>query len=48
MLIDEKNCKDLAIYFVRYNQKKSIKMLPPFYHNLVEKIDKLMEKLFDA
>ena len=48
MLIDEKNFKDLAIYFARYNKKKSIKMLPPFYHNLVGKIDKLMEKLFDA
>lgn len=48
MLIDEKNYNDLAIYFARYNKKKSMKMLPHFYHNLVGKIDKLMEKLFDA
>ena len=32
MLIDEKNFKDLMIYFTRYIDKKSIQMLNLHYH----------------
>ena len=39
ILIDEKNCKDLIIYFTRYVHSKSIKMFSLHYHELTEKIN---------
>ena len=38
ILIDEKNYKDLAIYFTRYVRIKSIKMFSLYYHELMGKI----------
>ena len=37
--INEKNYKDLVIYFTRYVHKKSIKMLSLHYHELIEKFE---------
>ena len=37
MSIDEKNYKDLVIYFTRYVHSKSIKMLSLYYHKLMAK-----------
>ena len=39
ILIDEKNYKDLTIYFTRYVHKRSIKMLSLHYHELMGKIE---------
>ena len=36
---NEKNYKDLVIYFTRYVHKKSIKMLSLHYHELIEKFE---------
>ena len=36
-LIDEKNYKDLTIYFTRYAYRKSIKMLSLHYHEFIGK-----------
>ena len=44
ILIDEKNYKDLKIYFTRYVHSKFIKMLSLYYHELIGKI---IEKIFD-
>ena len=38
ILINEKNHKDLRIYFTRYVHRKSIKMLSLYYHELMGKI----------
>ena len=38
ILIDKKNYKDLTIYFTRYVNSKSIKMLSLHYHELMGKI----------
>ena len=35
ILIDEKTCKNLVIYFTRYVHKKSMKMLIVDYHELI-------------
>ena len=32
-LIDDKNCNDLVIYFVRYVRKTSIDILRLYYHD---------------
>ena len=37
LLIDEKNYKDLMIYFTRYVHSKSIKILSLYYHKLIGK-----------
>ena len=37
-LIDEKNYKDITIYFTRYVHSKSIKMVSLQYHELMGKI----------
>ena len=39
ILINEKNYKDLTIYFIRYDNKKSIRMLSLHYHKLMRKIE---------
>ena len=38
ILIDEKNYKDLTIYFTRYANSKSIEMLSLHYHELMGNI----------
>ena len=38
-IIDEKNYKDLVIYFTRYAHNKSIKILILHYDELIEKIE---------
>ena len=39
ILIDEKNYKDLIIYFTRCNRGKSIRILNLYYQELVGKIE---------
>ena len=39
ILIDEKNYKDLVIYFTRYVHREPIKMLSQHNHELLEKIE---------
>ena len=46
ILINEKNYKDLFIYFTRYDHQKSIKILSLYYHELVEKIEKYDRKTY--
>ena len=46
ILINEKNSKDLFIYFTRSDRQKSIKMLSLYYHELVEKIEKYDRKTY--
>ena len=43
-LIDEKNCKDLVIYYTNYASSNLIKMLSLRYHKLTEKIEEHEEK----
>ena len=38
IFINEKNCKDLMIYFMRYVHSKLIKILILHYHKLIGKI----------
>ena len=38
IIIDEKNYKDLVIYFTRYVHSKSIKTSSPYCHELMEKV----------
>ena len=45
--MDEKNYKDLVIYFIRYVHSKSIKVLILHYYELIGKIEKPEAKLFD-
>ena len=45
-LIDEKNCKDLVIYFTNYASSNLIKMLSLHYHKLTEKIEEHEEKKY--
>ena len=40
ILIDEKNYKDVVVYFTRYVHNKSIKILSLYYHELMGKIRK--------
>ena len=42
--IDEKNYKDLTIYFTRYVHSKSIKMLSLHYHKLMKKLMNMKKK----
>ena len=42
MLIDEKNYKDLVIYFTKYVCRKSIKMLSLHYYEFMGKIEVLI------
>ena len=44
ILFNEKNYKDLIIYFTRYDLGKSIRMLCQYYHELVGKIEEHNEK----
>ena len=37
--VDEKNFKDLVIYFIRYVNSKSIKILSLYSHELMGKIE---------
>ena len=39
ILIDDKNYKDVTIYFTRYDHGKSIFILNLYYHELMEKIE---------
>ena len=39
ILINEKNFKDLIVYFTRYVHSKLIKMLSLHYHELIGKIE---------
>ena len=48
VLIDEKNYKDLAIYFNRYDRSKLIKILSLYFHELIGKIEKMKENIFDG
>ena len=38
ILIEEKKCKDLVIYFTRYIQSKPIKITTLCYHELMRKV----------
>ena len=38
-LMDEKNYKDLVIYFTRYIHSKSLKTLSMYYHGLMTKTE---------
>ena len=38
ILIEEKKCKDLVIYFTRYIHSKSMKMTSLCYHELMRKV----------
>ena len=44
ILIDEKNYKDLVIYFTRYVHKKSIKTFYLYYNELIGNITEHEEK----
>ena len=46
VLIDTKKYKDLVIYFTRHVRSKSIKMLSPYYHELIEQIQNMKKKIF--
>ena len=46
ILIHEKKCKDLAIFFTGYVQKESIKMLNLHYHELIGKIEEHEEEKY--
>ena len=46
ILIDEKNYKDLVIYFTRYVHSKSIKMLSLHYSELMTKIEEHERKKY--
>ena len=46
ILIDEKNYKDLTIYFARYDYKKSTRMLSLFCHELMGKIEEHEQKKY--
>ena len=46
ILIDEKNYKDLVIYFTRYVHSKSIKMLSLHYHKLMGKIEEHQRNIY--
>ena len=35
VLINEKNCKDLLIYFIRYGHEKSIRLFNFDYYQLI-------------
>ena len=49
ILIDEKNCKDLFLYFTRYDIGKSITMLSLYYHKSMGKIEEhKRKKVFDG
>ena len=39
-----KSCKDLVTYFTRYNHQKEIKILSPYCHELMGKIEELEGK----
>ena len=44
ILINEKNYNDLVIYFTIYFHIKTIKMLSPYYYELMEKVKEHEEK----
>ena len=44
ILINEKNYNDLVIYFATYFHSKTIKMLSPYYYELMEKVKEHEEK----
>ena len=44
ILINEKNYNDLVIYFTIYFHSKAIKMLSPYYYELMEKVKENEEK----
>ena len=46
ILIDEKTCNDVVIYFTRYVHRNSIKILSLHYHELMWKIRKPEEKKY--
>ena len=48
ILIDEKNYKDIVVYFTRYVHNKSIKNLSLYYHELMGKIEKAEGKNYLA
>ena len=48
VLIDEKNFKDLMIYFTRYVNCKSIKMFSLHFYKLMEKIEENEGKIFNS
>ena len=48
ILINQKNKKDLVIYFTNYVNRKLIKMLCLHYHELIEKKKEHEEKIFDS
>ena len=45
VLMDEKNYKDLVIYFTRYVHSKSIKIFSLNYYELMGKIEELEENI---
>ena len=49
ILIDDKSCKDLMIYFTRYVHNNLLKILSLHYYDLIGKIEEHeREKIFDA
>ena len=48
ILIDEKNIKDLGIYFTRYVYNKSTQILRLLYQELIGKIEEYEGKIFDG
>ena len=46
ILINQKNYKDLVIYFTRYGLKNSIKLLRLYYNELLGKIEEHEEKKY--
>ena len=45
ILFDEKNFKDLVIYFTRFVHRKLIKMLSLHYHELIGKMEEHKRKI---
>ena len=46
--MDEKNYKDLVIYFTGYVHSKSIKIFSLNYYELMGKIEELEENIFNG
>ena len=45
ILIDKKNYDDLVIYFIRYDGRKSIRILSPYYNKLIGTIEEHERKI---